>query len=391
MKKIFLYIIFFALGILIIPGFVLNAANEVFVNDNGIIIQLKVVEKLEKIGYTLEDLKQITLEEYNDLEKIDIKMTFEKEQYIETKYVYTDEEILEQTDTVLSKEDYDYKVYKHKEKYGNDSFEKVIGSQDIMQTSTIMVIENLDDGGGGTSSTITKTKYESTSYKIFTLVGTYYSTIGTSGEFFVKTTLKWSITPTVRLVDLISLAFIDNVQIKGACYLNNTKVNYVNNQCPTGAQEYPDLEGRFYYTRSYESNYVPYYTTNYQVVVNGSQYTKYSYNVNESYMGVDFVLPSDVIASGGGSSGGSTIYYIYEKYYNFYFTLEARFTPTVTSINGTTFLGWYAHQTGTGKLDWGNVSISPVYPFFSYSTSFWVDDPSYDAGIGGTIIFSNIG
>jgi hypothetical protein len=156
MKKIFLYIIFFALGILIIPGFVLNAANEVFVNDNGIIMQLKVVEKLEKIGYTLEDLKQITLEEYNDLEKIDIKMTFEKEQYIETKYVYTDEEILEQTDTVLSKEDYDYKVYKHKEKYGNDSFEKVIGSQDIMQTSTIMVIEDLDDGGGGTSSTITK-------------------------------------------------------------------------------------------------------------------------------------------------------------------------------------------------------------------------------------------
>jgi hypothetical protein len=100
-------------------------------------------------------------------------------------------------------------------------------------------------------------------------------------------------------------------------------------------------------------------------------------------LGVEYDLPVNVVASGRG-------YYYSKTYSNFKMKLVSEWTPTVSSITGTTFSGWYTHQVGAGSIDWGNISVSPAPPYFSYSTSFWVDDPSFDDGIGGHIIFQDI-
>ncbi|MDG0889146.1 hypothetical protein [Paracholeplasma manati] len=315
--------------------------------------------------------------------------SFNQTKYVESVYIYDDNGLILKTDKIIEKKLFDKKVKQHKEKFGKNS--QIVELEEIILASIGPGFEFDDsEGGTGISPTVTKTKFVSTTYKIYNMVATYNPSVGVSGEFEVTTTLTWVINPQMRLLDFISIGFLDNVQLESACFNQNIRIDRVNNQCPSGTQEYPDITAKFSFKKSYESNYVQFNITNHQRVVNGSHYQHYSYDLSKSFLGVDFELPVDTNVEGGGSGGGSTIYYIHENYYDFKIELRAIFTPTVNSLNGTTFVGLYAHQIGLGTFDWGSVSITPVYPYFSYSTSLFVDDPEFDAGIGGTIIFSNL-
>jgi hypothetical protein len=66
------------------------------------------------------------------------------------------------------------------------------------------------------------------------------------------------------------------------------------------------------------------------------------------------------------------------------------FTRTNSGTTGLTFSEFYAHQSGSGSIDWGKISLTSTPPFINYETNFWINDPTFDEAVGGYSIFQNI-
>lgn len=227
-----------------------------------------------------------------------------------------------------------------------------------------------DSGDGGSSSypdPVVESNYPpSTTYKDFDMYGVYYYDIGTQGQFYVNVKMKWLTTPSRRYTDVIAIGFLGNVQL----------ANY-------NGTSNPDIYSEFTY-KNYSSMSGQGTTITYpEEKVYPHNTSSYVYDLSERKLLVPYDLPQDIVGAGGGYSVASINS-------NFEFLLEARFNPTITNLAGATFAGTYLHQIGSGYPDWGNLSITTTPPFFSYSTSFWVNDPSYDSGIGATLIFENL-
>jgi hypothetical protein len=364
MKKIlsFTLLMIIVLG----SGFGLNAYgmshSTYIINHNNISMTYEDFEKLQLFGFNHEEILSIEQEEFNKYTKRDILSFYEHKVNIESIYTFENDDLLSQVDTLIT----DQEMEKRVENY-NESIESNFEFSSFSRSKTINEITSFDGGGSGTNN-ITRTKYESTTYKTYSMYGVYYADQGNNGQFYLKITLDWKITPVKRFVDLITVGFMDNVMLQE---------EYIS------GQYYPNIYSEFKYTETIQSSFYGPIVTNYSIVVEGNDYNDYSYNQNEGILGVEYDLPVNVVASGRG-------YYYSKTYSNFKMKLVSEWTPTVSSITGTTFSGWYTHQVGAGSIDWGNISVSPAPPYFSYSTSFWVDDPSFDDGIGGHIIFQDI-
>lgn len=84
-------------------------------------------------------------------------------------------------------------------------------------------------------------------------------------------------------------------------------------------------------------------------------------------------------------------YWYKRSYHSLKQSLEVEFkVKNPTYLYHTTFQCGHMHQIGSGHVDWGQISVSPTYPYLSYSNRFWVDDPKFDKVVGGSLIFEDL-
>ncbi len=344
LKKIFICAILIVFASVFMFNAMLSNADsvETITNSNGVVMTIDNYEKIMELGFTEKEINLFTSEEYNEYISMEILSSNIDQYYLETEYVVENDEIVESND----------------EEIPEDELEQAI-----------------EDSIANDEAYLNASTYRTTEYKKMTVTGTYYRNADTMGEFFVKVNLEWKKLPRRRLEDVIGISFSDNIQMKST---------YIN-----GAQ-YPEFESKFYYTERYfhidGTTYEgPTYTQKFNQVT-GTDTGQYSYNIDEGIM-VLYDLPNNVYSDLGNA------YYplVYDySYSDFFITLSASFIPKQAGINAATFAGVYEHQTGLGRIDWGEISISPMPPYFSYNTSFWVNDPNYDDPVAGQIFFENL-
>lgn len=186
-----------------------------------------------------------------------------------------------------------------------------------------MIEDGVDIGGG--SSNPSAYSSATTEYKYLTVTGTFYKNQGNLGTFFIKVNLTWLKTPKKRLIDVISINFSDNVQIKSEYISGN---------------QYPAFDSKFTYDERYLKTYVnliddPEYidqTTSHEIIIDGDDTNNYAYKIDQG-LGVNYSLPSDIYSD--FSDTGYTLRYEY-YYSNFYMTLSADFVPKQTGLNAAT-------------------------------------------------------
>lgn len=344
LKKIILSSILMILMVMFVSVFThVNADSvETITNSNGVSITMENYEKLLSLGFLDQEIDILTNEEYDEFSQMEIIHSNVDSYYIETEHFVEDDVVVDSIDTEIAEEDLEQAI------------EESISLDEAYQNATT---------------------YRTTEYKKMTVTGTYFRNADTMGEFFVKVNLEWRKEPRRRLEDVIGIAFSDNIQMKS---------EYID-----GAQ-YAQFSSKFMYTERYfhiyGSNYEGPTYTNKVEYVNGLNVDRYNYDIDEGIM-VSYNLPADSYSD--LSSSVYPLVYSYD-YSDFVITLSASFIPKQAGINAATFAGVYEHQIGLGSIDWGNVSISPMPPYFSYNTSIWVNDPNYDDPIAGQIFFENL-
>jgi len=361
-KKISFILMLILLFLSTSNSFVLATDNKL-VNNQSISISYLNYNKLKKFGFSEDEILDMNMSTFNKFKSRDIISSEILSYNVETTYIIEDDLMVSKTDEILNDTEFQRRV-------------EVAESLDEKQIS-IAPSKNANfeilGSDGGTSSDVIITKSEYTEYKTFNMYSVYYADEGNYGEFYLRILLTWKKEPKTRMTDILTVAFMDNVQLKSEL---------------VNGQYYPVIHSEFSYSHYYYSisqyhTYGP-YNTQESVSFDGSDSNLYNYNVNEQYIGVEYELPDDSNVTGYGVS-------IVNKYTDFTMKLTLEFTPTVTTLNGTTFSGFYVHQTGAGNIDWGDISVTYMPPFFSYSTALWQNDPSFDNGIGGNVIFEDLG
>lgn len=361
------------LAVIFVSPEVFAYSKPSFTNNNGVNISNSVNDNLVLMGFNEEEILNLTQEKYNEFASMDVKFIVNQSQYIESIYIEDETGIITNIENNYITEQEAYEGIVAEEQRDeqlqinniNFDYNKINNDQ--------MVIN-------ATNSTTGKSEYTSrtTEYKYMTVNATYYSSSTTQGEFYVRTTLKWLKTPKKRFEDIISIAFADNVQMTSEYISGN---------------QYPKFDATFTYREEYRYSYISILgndinseTRYHSKSIKGNNVNDYRYNIDEG-ASIKFQLPKDTnsYTSGSGWSRSLNI-----NHYDFYMTLEGRFIPKQQGINATSFAGIFEHQTGSGSIDWGNVSISPAPPYFSYSTSFWINDPNFDEVLAAPIFFENL-
>lgn len=325
-------------------------------NSMGLSKQDKMI--LSSYGFTSDEISVIDVVNLDKYINRTIIRSIHQEVHIQTVYEIENDEVVKHSARRLSNEDLIAIT--------NNTDELLIPSvDDSFQVQSMIIIDG--DLGGG--SGLVQTKKVVSDIKTYTMYAVFFVEKGNVGEFYLRTTVDWLVNPNHRFVDLLTIGFMDNVMLKPV---------------QVDGQYFPSINSTFTYKETYTSNYSPTKIKEYRIQLDGSDVNNYAYSPNEGLLGLEYDLPSNFGAGGGG-------YYFNYLYSDFHINLQTEWTPTTTAINGTTFSGWYSHQIGAGSIDWGQVSISPTPPYFSYNTSFWVDDPTFDSGIGGHVMYANIG
>lgn len=348
MKK-FITFCLLILSLLFVTPNVFAYSEKAYTNDNGVSISYSVKENLLIMGLNETDINNLDQQQYDEFASMNIKYVIRQNQYVES-------------------------VYEEDESGLVTNVENNYISEKEMKNRVLQSEEPIITYAKNSSAYTTRT----TEYKYMTVNATYYDSEGTLGTFYVRVTLKWLKEPAKRYEDVISIAFADNVQITS---------EYIN------GNQYPRFTATFSYRQEYRYSYVSILGTDYNssttyhnVSKNGANTGSYRYDIDEG-VSIKFVLPKETHVYNSGS-GWSQTYDI--DHYDLYLTLEGRFIPKQQGINATSFAGVYEHQTGSGSIDWGNVSISPAPPYFSYSTSFWVNDPTFDDPLGAPVFFEDL-
>jgi hypothetical protein len=271
---------------------------------------------------------------------------------------YSDDELL--SESGLNQNDMDSLSENFTEDVGEDNVEY---SEDICQTavSSYSYVTN-DNEKQYTSSDATKSM---TTYVSYVKVGSEY-------KIYVKQNINWTSVPTKRFSDILAINYTDNIRLGEA---NN----------------YPDVEMHLKYTKSVYTktgwkHKNPKYTTNTTTTDEDLKYlgdsqSAYNHKVGE-YFAFKFDLPTDT-----STNGSSQRYYLIKKvtYTNFKVSMESTFDTNFSNLTGTEMQSHYIHQTGSGKIDWGKLTFTTSAPYISYSTSFWVDDPSFEQALFNSI------
>lgn len=341
-----------------------------FINLKGVNISEAMYDKMHLIGYTNKEIMNVSIDEYNELANINIVKVQTNDYYIKTTTIKNKDGHIFESDEEISKEQAYKEISENKESEreskSNSSPNRVSPDKDF---------DFIDDGGSGAPTESSNTTVD---YKHLKITGSYYKEQGNLGTFFVKVNLEWLRPPKERLNDIISINIADNLQIKSE-YINGSQYPKFNSKLM-----YDEKYSMMYSSPISEDEYIE-ELISHEVVYNGDDINNYTYKIDQG-IGVSFQLPSDVETN--LSQNNSVLIYNY-NYTNFYITLSAEFIPKQQGINATTFAGTYQHQTGKGKIDWGNVTFSTTPPYFSYSTSFWVNDPTFET-IGNQIFFEDL-
>ncbi len=325
-------------------------------------------------GLSDDEIKILDLETYNKYANRNIIEQSYNRINIETTYTVDNGEIVSRVYKRMNEIDFKEKVQVHKNKINKDkNYDKddIILSSEVSSYSITPIFEIEPPGGGGSSSNIVRSIYDSTDYMTFDSYNIYYSDAGSSGEVYIRIEIDWVTEPSQRFTDILTIGFEDVM----------LKEEFI------GGQSYPDIHSSFTYDHDLHITYLygpPTVTSSsYNITFDGSDYSEYIYDHNdEHYVGVEYELPKDQF---------SVIGYIYDsKYSNFHMQLEMNFTRTNSDTTGLTFSEFYAHQSGSGSIDWGKISLTSTPAFINYETSLFVNDPNFDDAVGGFAIFQNI-
>lgn len=199
--------------------------------------------------------------------------------------------------------------------------------------------DNLFAGGGGGSPTTQKT-YTASYVKATLKTTTSYVKAGEGYNIFVKQVVDTGAYMYERYSDILGIGYTDNIRL-------------------AFVDVYPDIEFTLSYNIDYHLSSEEEERT---IKYNGKDIGQYSYGQGD-HIAFRFDLPSDASRY---------------KCSNIVATAEYTFQTNIAGLLGTELKSIYMHQTGDGHFDWGNLSFSLTPPYVSYSTSFWVDDPSYD-------------
>lgn len=365
MKNKISFILILVLSFLSTSDSFILATDNKLVNNQSVSISYLNYNKLEKFGFSEDEILNMNMSTFNKFKSRNIISSEILSYNVETTYIIEDDLVVSQTDEILNDTEFQRRIEVSK---SLDEAEK----QTSIVTTKYANFEIVEPGGG-TSDDVTKTKHEYTEYKTFDMYSVYYSDEENYGEFYLRILLTWKKEPKKRMTDILTIAYMDNVQLKSEL---------------VNGQFYPSIHSEFSYdyfrvTSTVSGTYGP-HIGHETISIDGSDSNLYNYNVNEQYIGVEYELPKDININ-------DSTYSMLSKYTNFVMELTLEFTPTITTLNGTTFSGFYVHQTGAGNIDWGDISVTYMPPFFSYSTTFWQNDPSFDDGIGGNVIFEDLG
>ena len=330
----------------LITNSVIAKEDKMYVNENNISITSEDYNKLLSVGYTEKEIAKMDEISINKVLSMDIVSISVSEQYVKTVTMENEDGEIESENILMSKED-------------------------VYSELNSSIVPNATYPSESSSVTV--------DYKYLTINGTYYYDQENEGVFFVKVNVEWLDTPPKRYEDIISINFTDDVQLK----------SYY-----SGGNQQADFTAKFTYMEHFYQDYKHQYgnpifedrTTEKEDIITAENTGKYNYDLN-SHIAVKFALPRDER-------------YDYENeivdqfhtytYYDFFFTLEANFVPQFNNLNACAFAGVFIHQNGSGAIDWGNITFTPQYPYFSYSTSFWVNDPNFDSTVSKEIMFENI-
>ncbi len=321
----------------------LVTANEyVYVNDNNVTISSRLYDKLVSVGYTEKEIKKLELDKIDKVKFMNIFDITKDELYVRTTTVHNIDGSMTSTNEYIDVNEY------------NESIATYASYPNEYSTVTI-------------------------DYKKLTITGTYYYDQEDEGLFFIKVNVEYLDTPNDRYEDMLAINFTDDIQLKS--YYSS-------------GSQYIDFEAKITYTEHFFQDYKHQYgnpiyedrTTEKEVVITGESVGQYNHDLNK-HIAVKFQLPKDEVWDYTGEIVDQ--YHEYE-YYDFFFTMEANFIPQVTNLNACGFAGVFIHQNGFGSIDWGKITFTPTYPYFSYSTSIWVNDPNFDATVAKEIMFENL-
>lgn len=247
------------------------AFSPYLITSNGEMLSEFEINQLKKFGYdSLYELDKLDSENLAIMTKSKVINSYSIDKYIKQVTIYEDDILIDRSKSEISKIEYD----SQEEIDMLDQFQ-FTENKEVFESSSGkgFEFEIIDDGGGYAPPT--KTKYEITEYKHFTLYGVYYSYLGNAGEFYIKTTMEWKITPTMTYDDIISIAFTDNVQLTDKYYSNKQ-------------QYYPKINSKFTYLNDYKNSQVPqsnWYTgKSIEIEVDGSDISKYQYDIGQNIL-----------------------------------------------------------------------------------------------------------
>ena len=299
----------------------------------------------------------------------EIKFIQEYEMFYKLSYKENDDGELETTKKELNSSEYKEQLDNHNQE------EKIMNKSNFLPDSFVVTaIHEIEDEGGGTSNNIIKSNLIIEDFYRFYVISIYYPDSGANGKFTFSSKLTWDTIPSQRLIDLVALAYSDEIQIAGKVYSDGT--------------EYIDMTATMSYTQSnvFVGSYNAIYDANLNQIVTGIDVNQYNYNVTEDSLFVPFDLPDNVFSEVINNG-----YYqlISITYCNFVFKLEATLEPTNSNVIGATLGGSYSHMHVSTTIDWGNFEISSSAPFIKYSTQLFQTNPEYST-IGYMVIFNGL-
>lgn len=342
LKKTKMFVLLAMIVITLFSSFSLSAmAEDLYVNDQGVEIDNETYNKLMIVGYTKDEIHNLSVENVEKIRNMNILFTNKEMQYLKnTKYYYEDGSY-ETKSQVVSQSD----VLNRKNSFS------LVGSYPSEFVSITI------------------------DYTLMEVYGTYYYDREDYGVFFIKVNVTWLNTPNDRFEDIIGINFTDELQI------NNVGNNI-------------DFIAKFNYTEHYYQDYRHQYgeplienrETKKEEVIDGSDGGKYKYDLGKG-IAVRFALPRNSVYDYSNEIVDQHHEY---NYYDFFMTIEANFIPKFDNIVAEQFVGLYVNQSGAGNIDFGKISLSTAYPYFQYENSFWVNDPSFDTPITKELSFKGL-
>ncbi len=289
----------------------------------------------------------------------------------------------------LSKEEYQKKLKKYK-----DDKEKELN--DIISYSVLGAGFEFDDGGdsgggGDVPPMISKDGYNNNSFFSISIQATYFPTYGQYGELYYWMKVEWDSVQDDGLIDLLNIAYTELFKPKFVYYNNNEEVlPDINGNYPAGSEEHAKIYSKmqyhlFNYTVVNGEMFVSIDEDREEVVV-GSDDDIYEYTPNERTIMVPYEVPESFFIT---YSDFGLMFTQGQIVSELQFEFETVLIPSTSEINSIDILGTYVHQFSGWKIDPGRITLTPIYPYVTYSGISLEPVPEFNS-IGYTIGFNDL-